>query len=76
MNLTLSIDRDLLEKSREAAKKQHTSVNKLIREYLERYVNESKPEYAAKEFAQIARDSGGCSPDGWKFNHNNLYDRY
>ena len=76
MNLTLSIDKELLEKSREAAKKQNSSVNSLVREYLKKLVNESEPEYAAEEFAQIARDSGGRSPDNWKFSRDNLYDRY
>ena len=76
MNLTLSIDEDLLAKSREAAKKQNTSVNNLVREYLKKLVNESEPAEASREFAEIARDNGGRSPDGWKFDRDNLYDRY
>ncbi|HAK45216.1 MAG TPA: hypothetical protein DCO79_04775 [Spirochaeta sp.] len=76
MNLTLSIDKNLLEKSRDAAKKKNTSVNNLVREYLKKLVNESEPQYAAEEFAQIARDSAGFSPDDWKLNRENLYDRY
>jgi plasmid stability protein len=38
-NLTLSLDDDLLQKAREAALREHTSVNALVREYLERYVD-------------------------------------
>jgi hypothetical protein len=38
-NLTLSIDDDLLQKAREAALREQTSVNALVREYLTRYVD-------------------------------------
>jgi predicted transcriptional regulator len=38
-NLTLSLDDELLQKAREAALRDHTSVNALVREYLERYVD-------------------------------------
>lgn len=37
-NLTLSVDDDLLQKAREAAVREHTSVNALVRTYLEQYV--------------------------------------
>lgn len=38
-NLTLSLEDELLQKAREAALREHTSVNALVREYLTRYVN-------------------------------------
>lgn len=38
-NLTLSLDDDVLQKAREAALREHTSVNALVREYLTRYVD-------------------------------------
>ncbi|HRQ66490.1 MAG TPA: DUF6364 family protein [Xanthomonadaceae bacterium] len=38
-NLTLSLDDELLQKAREAALREHTSVNALVREYLKGYVN-------------------------------------
>lgn len=38
-NLTLSLDDELLQKAREAALREHTSVNALVREYLKAYVN-------------------------------------
>jgi len=37
-NLTLSVDDELLQKAREAAVREQTSVNALVREYLEQYV--------------------------------------
>lgn len=38
-NLTLSLDDELLQRAREAAVRENTSVNALVREYLEQYVN-------------------------------------
>jgi predicted transcriptional regulator len=38
-NLTLSLDDALLAKAREAALRENTSVNALVREYLKQYVN-------------------------------------
>lgn len=38
-NLTLSLDDDVLQKAREAALREHTTVNALVREYLTRYVD-------------------------------------
>ena len=38
-NLTLSVDDAILQKAREAAVRDHTSVNALVREYLIRYVD-------------------------------------
>lgn len=38
-NLTLSVDEDLLQKAREAAVREQTSVNAVVREFLINYVN-------------------------------------
>lgn len=38
-NLTLSLDDALLQKAREAALRENTSVNALVRDYLSRYVD-------------------------------------
>lgn len=38
-NLTLSVDDDILQKAREAAVREHTSVNAVVREFLIRYVD-------------------------------------
>jgi hypothetical protein len=37
-NLTLSVDDELLQQAREAALRERTSVNALVREFLQRYV--------------------------------------
>lgn len=38
-NLTLSLDDHLLQRAREAALREHTSVNAVVRDYLTRYVD-------------------------------------
>ena len=38
-NLTLSLDDEILQKAREAALREHTSVNALVRDYLTLYVD-------------------------------------
>ena len=44
MNLTLSIDEDLLKSARKAALEMNTSVNSLVREYLQTVVEKQKNE--------------------------------
>ena len=61
MNLTLSADENLVRKGREYAAEHGTSLNRLIRSYLERLVGEVPREEAAREFAAIASGSPGNS---------------
>lgn len=46
-NLTLTIDEDLLRQARKLAIDRNTSVNQLVRDYLERLVKESDQREAA-----------------------------
>ena len=48
-NLTLTLDDDLLQQAREAALRDRTSVNALVREYLTRYVDAKSRRFAALE---------------------------
>ena len=75
MNITLSVDEQLLAKSREYAKKHHTSVNKLVREYLATLSGEQDSAAIAGEFKQLAKNRAGHSPRGFKFDRESLYDR-
>jgi predicted HicB family RNase H-like nuclease len=43
MNVTLSIDEKLLARARELAHERGTSVNQLVRDYLERLTGTSRP---------------------------------
>lgn len=61
MNLTLSADDQLVQRAREYAVAHETSLNQLIRDYLERLVGDLPREEAAKEFGAIATASPGNS---------------
>ena len=66
MNITLSADERTIKKARMYAQSHGTSLNQLIRDYLEALVGESSPAEAAAEFAAVARSMGGDSGGrGW-----------
>jgi hypothetical protein len=65
-NLTLSIDDDLLQRAREAALRERTSVNALVREYLERYVDARQRRFASLDVLDaLAARSVSESPSAW-----------
>lgn len=51
-----------------------TSVNQLIREYLEQLSGKTDPAEDAKEFEKLSRKARGDSR-GWKFNREELHER-
>jgi hypothetical protein len=65
-NLTLSIDDELLQRAREAALRERTSVNALVREYLERYVDARRRRYEALDALDaLATRSVSASTAPW-----------
>jgi hypothetical protein len=65
-NLTLSIDDELLQRAREAALRERTSVNALVREYLERYVDARRRRYESLDALDaIAARSTSRSASAW-----------
>ena len=73
MNVTLSIDADLVRKTRAYAREHKTTLGKMIRAYLRRVVGEMTPQEAAERFAEIARTQSGRSPKGWRFDRNTIH---
>jgi hypothetical protein len=73
MNVTLSIDDQVLERARRRAEAMGTSVNQLIREYLEQLSGSSDPYETAAEFERLSLAQGNAR--GWKFNREELHDR-
>ncbi|MCW5207889.1 hypothetical protein VU11_04345, partial [Desulfobulbus sp. US2] len=61
MNITLSADQELIRKSRQYAKKQGTSLNSIIRDFLRNISVESDRKASSQEFAQLAETGAGCS---------------
>jgi hypothetical protein len=74
MNLTLSIDDEDLRKARRRAEAMGTSVNQLVREYIEHLAGKSNTESDAREFERLSRAAHGNSR-GWKFNREELHER-
>lgn len=65
-NLTLSVDADLLQKAREAALREHTSVNAAVREFLVRYVdNRSRRLEAIDTLDAVAARHRSRSTGSW-----------
>ena len=73
MNPTLSVDEQVVERARETAKALGTSLNDLIRKYLESLAGERSGEEVARQMVKLWNESSGNSR-GWKFNREELYD--
>jgi hypothetical protein len=74
MNVTLSIEDEVIRKARRRAEAMGTSVNQLIREYLEQLAGKADPNANAAEFEKLSRLAKGNSR-GWKFNRDELHER-
>ena len=73
-NLTLSLDDALLQRAREAALRDHTSVNALVRDYLANYVDAKSRRLAALDALDtLAARSTSRSDKRWS--RDELHDR-
>ena len=73
MNVTLSINDDVVERAREVARQQGMSLNSLIRRYLESVAGVSRGEELATQFDELWSERSGRS-GGWRFNREDLYE--
>lgn len=73
-NLTLSIDDQLLERARLRAQAMGTSVNQMVRDFIERVALAEQTEGEIEAYRRSCLASGGHS-NGWRFNRDELYDR-
>ncbi len=74
MNITLSVDDDVLKGARRRAQAMGKSVNQLVREYLEQLAGTANREALANELEEAWRHPQGNSR-GWKFNREELHER-
>ena len=74
MNVTLSVEDEVIEAARQRAKVLGTSVNQLVRDYLEQLAGKSDPDADAAEFEKLSRMANGNSR-GWKFDRDELHQR-
>ena len=74
MNITLSINEETIRQARRRAEAMGTTVNQLVRDYLEQLAGVADAAADAKEFERLSRQADGNS-QGWKFNRNELHER-
>ncbi len=75
-NLTLSLDDELLKRARIRALEQDTSVNSLVREYLEDFASSSSQPSAIAGFLTLAKSlHAGSGPGGRSWTREQLYER-
>lgn len=74
MNITLSVDEQLVEEARRLAQARGTSLNQLIRDYLEDLVRPGDPVLISRELRRLTSEGGGRS-GGWRFNRDELHER-
>ncbi len=77
MNLTVTIEEDTLKRARMRALGDNTSVNAVVREFLERYAQVQTPyaEATATLLAISDEASSGSGPEGRTWTREDLYDR-
>jgi hypothetical protein len=61
MNVTLSIDDEALARARDLANRRGTSLNQMIRDYLEEVASELSPEEILRELSGLWEESSGDS---------------
>jgi plasmid stability protein len=75
-NLTLTVDEEVLRKARIRALELGTSVNALVRDYLQRLAGRSAAAEGIAEFFEATQGTGaGSGPEGRTWTRDELYDR-
>ena len=74
MNVTLSVDDEVVARARRHAEALGTSLNQMVRDYLEQLAGMSDAERQAEEFDRLSLAADGHS-GGWKFNRDEIHER-
>jgi hypothetical protein len=72
MNLTLSIDEQVVSRARKKADALGKSLNQMIRDYLQKLAGGDDPDRSIAEFEQL---SGRGHSRGWRFNRDEIHER-
>ncbi len=75
MNITLSADEKLIARARAYAREHNTTLNQVIRDYMERLTGQTDGDATAAEFAALAREHGGRPDREFKFDRQAIHDR-
>lgn len=73
MTLQLSIDDRIVQEARKVAESMGTSIDQLVRDYLEKLPSSVDIEAELEELDRLSEEAKGDSR-GWKFNRNEAYD--
>ena len=74
MNITLSVDDGLVEEARKLAQARGTSVNQLVRDYLETLVRPRDVKGYGAELRRLTQEGAGRSK-GWRFDRDEIHER-
>jgi len=72
MNVTLSIDEQLVARARKKADSLGKSLNQLVRDYLSSLAGGDNAEQSIEEFKRL---SGRGHSRGWRFNRDEIHER-
>ncbi len=72
MNITLSIDEQIVERAREKLRATGKSINQEIREHLQHLAGDDDLE---RDLEYLERTAGLGNSNGWKFNRDELHER-
>ena len=74
MNITLSVEDEVVRRARHTAQRMGTSLNQIIRDYLEELAGRSSAEDDVREVRELSTRSDGHSR-GWKFDRQEIHER-
>jgi antitoxin component of RelBE/YafQ-DinJ toxin-antitoxin module len=74
MNLTLSVDDQVVQRARAVAEAMGTSLNQLVRDYLATLAAKGDVEADIEEMRRLSKDAGGRAR-GWTFDRDQLHGR-
>ncbi len=74
MNITMSVDDQIVQRARAVAEAMGTSLNQLVREYLAGLAGSDDAEADVRELRELSMASGGRS-GGWTFDRDELHGR-
>lgn len=74
MNLTLSVDKKIVEQARKAAESMGTSLNQVIRSFLEELAGGRVASKEIQELRELSARSQGRSR-GWRFDREEIHER-
>jgi hypothetical protein len=72
VNITLSVDEQLVVRARKKAEAMGKSLNQLVRDYLQKLAGGDDPEKSIEEFRRL---SGRGHSRGWRFNRDEIHER-